>query len=168
MFPLEGLLDFNRIPRWSNETIQPVEQKYPCKVLKAFNFPSFEIGVPVWSCCYDSLDINIVYAGCSNGSIYGYDLRKISDPICKCAVEENSSFPIHSLAFDSQNNGLLIGSLRGAYFKKDITDSLSSKPAALALPESLKGGNKGIPPRRFQIHCSFMYVSCIRWRGGLR
>ncbi|KAM0684598.1 RING finger and WD repeat domain-containing protein 3 [Mitosporidium daphniae] len=103
---------------------------------------SFEIGVPVWSCCYDSLDINIVYAGCSNGSIYGYDLRKISDPICKCAVEENSSFPIHSLAFDSQNNGLLIGSLRGAYFKKDITDSLSSKPAALALPESLKGGNK--------------------------
>ena len=113
--------------------------------MREFNFRSFETGAPVWSCCYDQLDINLVYAGCSNGCIYGYDLRRISDPICKYAIEENSSLPIHSLAFDSQSKTLLVGSLGGVFVVKNMDTFSSEKPIALELPKNLRSGNKGTP-----------------------
>lgn len=106
---------------------------------KNCQFFSFDIKNPVWSCCYDLLDMNLIYAGCSNGNVYGYDLRKISDPVYK--YSETNALPIHSLMFDSRTSNLLIGSLNGI---SSISCPTTEKYSSLRVPENICSGKRKI------------------------
>jgi hypothetical protein len=103
---------------------------------------SYQFDSPVWSCCYDAKDINIVYCGLSNSTICVLDLRNTKGP-------DGKKFPVHSLVYvPSDSPYLLAASLGGVssvalnvtsestsfhdkstvkYFNTDLDDSMRGK-----------------------------------------
>ena len=59
--------------------------------------------LPVWSCAFNPIDRNLIYAGLSNGSLVGFDLRNTKDSLfehsaigtLKCSMER----PLNSISF---------------------------------------------------------------------
>lgn len=65
--------------------------------LNNLNVSSFGQTLPLWSCCWDSLNSNYFYIGTQMGAIHKYDLRSIGQPINILEVPGDMS-PVVSVA----------------------------------------------------------------------
>lgn len=86
---------------------------------------------PVWACAWNDSDNNYVYAGLQNGTCLIYDFRNPSECLDSIKPRLGVPCPIVSLAHvptgDSNAafrcNGLLVGTLQGGWFARNVDDS---------------------------------------------
>jgi hypothetical protein len=106
----------------------------------------YKLDVPLWSCCFDSKDMNIVYAGASNGSIFAFDLRKTIQPVVtKEFIGKSRKLPIHSLFHVSSSLAkaeLLVGTLDSiAFLNFDMLGSVDFDPILFSPEVGQNNGN---------------------------
>ncbi|XP_039255712.2 E3 ubiquitin-protein ligase rfwd3.L-like [Styela clava] len=94
---------------------------------------------PVWSCCWDMKDSNLLYGGLSDGSIKCYDMRNTTD-VLHTILNPVSRCPIVSLYNVSQTsdsetskNGLLSQTFKNVTFWQQSTEELEYTPHYLPL-----------------------------------
>lgn len=74
---------------------------------------SYNLETPGWSCAFDPLDLNNLYAGLANCSIACFDLRNTIEPVSVFRPELPRKLPIHSLIMTPA--GILGGTLDGPF-----------------------------------------------------
>lgn len=57
----------------------------------------FHHQMPLWSCCWDANNQNVLYVGTQSGSVIKYDLRQLNEPVCTLSIEDDVS-PVVSIA----------------------------------------------------------------------
>ncbi|XP_038053459.1 E3 ubiquitin-protein ligase RFWD3-like isoform X2 [Patiria miniata] len=99
---------------------------------------TYKTDAPVWSCAWNSTDVNYVYAGLQNGAILVYDTRQVNSEVHRLALD-NSRCPIVSLNYVPRAadqslgcGGLLMASLGGMSFWEQTSDT-EFKPHLLQL-----------------------------------
>uniref|UniRef100_H2ZRB5 RING-type E3 ubiquitin transferase n=1 Tax=Ciona savignyi TaxID=51511 RepID=H2ZRB5_CIOSA len=99
----------------------------------------YKAGKPVWSCCWDSKDRNIIYAGLSNGSFMQFDLRHTTDALStmenttsRCPVVSLYHVPPTASDKFQGRGGLFSGTLNGACFWQDITAPVDGSPSLIS------------------------------------
>ncbi|XP_033638921.1 E3 ubiquitin-protein ligase RFWD3-like [Asterias rubens] len=97
---------------------------------------TYKTEAPVWSCTWNTSDVNYVYAGLQNGSILVYDTRQTASEVHKLSLD-NSRCPIVALTYVPKAadaslgcSGLLMASLGGMSFWEQ-TSELEFKPHLL-------------------------------------
>lgn len=71
-----------------------------------YSIASYSFTNPLWSCCWDVDNPNILYAGEQQGTVLKFDTRKFSDPLALLSVPGDSSpvVSVASIGTDVENN----------------------------------------------------------------
>nr|CAB3265545.1 E3 ubiquitin-protein ligase RFWD3 [Phallusia mammillata] len=124
----------------------------------------YKVRRPLWSCCWDSTDRNLIYTGLSTGGYIQYDLRNTSEALS--TLENTSSrcpvvslYHVPPLATDSFHcrGGLFSGTLEGALFWQNVegpSEISNFKPTILPLEP---GSCTGLQYCRETHHCLVTY-----------
>ena len=66
---------------------------------------SYPLEANGWSCCFDLIDRNMVYAGLANETICIFDVRNTAGPIRIIPPDSSRALPIHSLSVTAREEG---------------------------------------------------------------
>nr|XP_002123329.1 E3 ubiquitin-protein ligase RFWD3 isoform X1 [Ciona intestinalis] len=90
----------------------------------------YKVGKPVWSCCWDTNNRNIIYSGLNNGSFMQFDLRNTSEAMStmentwsRCPVVSLYHVPPTANDKFQGRGGLFSATLKGACFWQDTMES---------------------------------------------
>lgn len=120
-----------------NQTILSVSQDKSVKITDANSnaiVSTYTGSEPLWSCCWDAANPNMLYAGEQRGSTLKFDIRNFSQPLNVISIESDFT-PVISLSsikpdvgLDFPHGGLICAKLNSLWVFKDCSSEYSTYP----------------------------------------